>query len=117
MIRSRFLVALVALVALLGASLRAPALEVVRRAAGSLEAVATTRREAQVALDERTSDHARARVARSGDGSRDASLLALASSWCDLRLGARPVARPRAPRGATWSAPPPTHAELMVFLN
>lgn len=116
----RLLVALVSLAALLGVGCNAPALDVVRRTMGSLEAITVERQERQVAL-EKSSEIVGVRVSRSREEPREPSssvaLGALAVSADLGRFRRSPSASLCAPHPALWVEPSPTHAELMVFLN
>lgn len=116
----RLLVTLLSLLALLCVCVRAPALDVVRRAAGSLEAVTIRRHERPTALEKPTElARVRVRVARAtdADAERDPSSFAILSSHARLAIAASVPADSRAPHCASWVEPSPTHADLMVFLN
>lgn len=119
MMLGRLLVALVSLAALLGVGSNAPALDVVRRTMGSLEAIATERQERPMALEESGEivGIRVTRISRAADDPREPSSLSAMVASSDLgRFRASPSGSLRAPHPSAWVAPSPTHAELMVFL-
>lgn len=117
----RLLVAILSLAALLGVCVRAPALDVVRRTVGSLEAVAVRSHERPPAL-EKSSDATRVRVTRAArtadpDASSQAFCLAATSSNAAARIASASPSALLAPHAASFAPTSPTHADLMVFLN
>lgn len=115
----RLVISVVALLALFGVCMRAPSLELVRRAAGSLEAVAAHAHERPSSL-EKAGEQARiraTRTSRAGDPQRDPSLAAPAVVPAVTLIACSTGVAAREPLAASWAPLAPSHADLMVFLN